>query len=732
MVPLQGFDELASIWSANGVLDAVEGALQQIGFDDAYVDSAIASRSSSDRTKVIKDGTWGMVEVASSHLRLLDCPILQRLRSIHQLGFSYLTYPSAEHSRFAHSLGMFAVVSRFLREITRRSSLGPAPSAPYVEWSPSPEHILLAEHAAILHDVGHMPFSHVTEQIMHANSKAFKCGPVTIDDFIFDPEDLLGKSKLAELLSVAIILAPRFKRFYREYVSPGASPSVTNKIAALILGHAPEPNLLGLANLISGSAIDADKIDYINRDATACGIAVGIDVSRLFMRSSFLTVSQAELQKLRSLPDAPVEPEVIFVVNASGIDSIEEIGQARTMLYHRVYLHQTTRNVERLLGKALQTCVDRPDHELTNALSLWTRDDFGLLRELAADDNPEVVKLAKRVRARQLPKRASSFGRRFTKMTMPISSLFPKMEPKEVKRLAKQVVGTGLEDLRSKVLTGSAQIDLENEIADEAALLADMLRGIGKTTLEGRPLVSVLPMPSIEENRIDCIILDNEQLTLTSSSSVSDEQMEASDLMKSTGYVLTDAPWRDVVFLATRTVLFGRSRQEHDVAMEAYPGDPLTLKCVSRVLLDEDTISQRIRMSNDDLRTIFSSASKAGYFEGKPRLATVTEKKQQLADAAARLREFSGQGNWSVTADSVSAFIGQFPPNLRKEALSSISSFAVLDRVAIASAVGAGVRSISLNGVRGYIAALSPDSGGSVRGRPPSSGPVAMLVHERR
>src|SRR5262249_20719777 len=158
-------------------------------------------------------------------------------------------------------------------------------------------------------------------------------------------------------------LAPRFQKFYLEYVSPGVPVDVPRRIACLILGLPPEPHLAGIANLISGSAIDADKIDYINRDAAACGIATGIDVSRLFMRSSFLVVTQTEMQRLKSLPKPPVDKEVIFVVNASGLDSIEEIGQARTMLYHRVYLHQTTRNVERLLAKALQGCLKTPQHK---------------------------------------------------------------------------------------------------------------------------------------------------------------------------------------------------------------------------------------------------------------------------------------------------------------------------------------------------------------------------------
>lgn len=713
---LTGIEDLERAWRDNGILKAVEGALDKVGFDDRYVTAAIEAGAESARSKVIKDGTWGMVEVDASHLRLLDCPILQRLRTIHQLGFSFLTYPSAEHSRFSHSLGVFGVVSRFLREVRRRPVTGESPAAPYKPWVPSDSQVLLAEHAAILHDIGHMPFSHVIEQILNAHPSIFRCGPVSVDDFIFDPEFLLEKNKVAELLSVAIVLTPRFQKFYCQHVMPGSNADAPHRIAGLILGLPPEPSLAGIANLISGSAIDADKIDYINRDAAACGIETGIDVSRLFMRSSFLTVQPSELQRLKSLPHPPVSPEVIFVVNASGLDSIEEVGQARTMLYHRVYLHQTTRNAERLLAKALLACLKTPGHELVDALNLWTMDDFGLLRILSAEADQETATLAARIRFRQLPKRAGAFGRRFVKMSFPIQSVFPKMQSKDIKKLSKQIVGNGLEALRSRKLRGQVLDELERKIADEAALLAGLLCSIGATKLEGRPLISVLPMPSIEENRIDCIILDNEQLTLTSSSSVSDEQMEASDIMKSTGYVLTDPAWRDIVFLAARTVLYRSFREEHEVEIEPYPGKAVIVRGVSRLLLDAEAISQRVRMSGSQMARIIADATRAGYFVDKPRLAPVEQKRQVIQDAADHLREFMGQGTWSVNADSISAFILQFPPRLRTEVLQLISSFNVLGRTIFASAIASGIRGIPLEGdQKGFIAALSPDSGSNVR-----------------
>src|ERR1700720_1835554 len=114
---------LRSTWQGDQKLQqAIESAFDDIGFDDRYLTDCTAQAGYADRKrKYIKDSVWGMVELEWATMRLLDCPVVQRLRGIKQLGFSYLTYPSAEHSRFIHSLGMACVVSRLLDSITKRA-----------------------------------------------------------------------------------------------------------------------------------------------------------------------------------------------------------------------------------------------------------------------------------------------------------------------------------------------------------------------------------------------------------------------------------------------------------------------------------------------------------------------------------------------------------------------------------------------------------------------------------
>ena len=733
---LDRIEKLEARWRKLGVFEQIESAFDRIGFTEDYLNQ-LGRPPGRAKPKVIKDGVWGMIEVDPSSVRLLDAPLVQRMRWIKQLGLTYLTYPSAEHTRFIHSLGMFCVVSRFM-EIIARPSEDAAPSAPFRRWRPNPQHVRFLTHAAILHDVGHMPYSHVTESVMQADSALFKCGPMSVEDFILEAEDTLGKSpKLAECLSLAVVLSPRFRRFYRGWVCTEAEEPDALKIGALIVGIEPESGLTGLANIISGTSIDADKIDYINRDAGACGIPAGVDVARLFLRSSFLDVRPPEIQRLRSLQNPPSRSEVVFVVNASGLDSIEEIGQARTTLYHRVYLHQTTRNAERLFAKAMHAAASSPCRGLawfrsgllagffsaaekpvkfSDALEIWSMGDASLLNDLAASATGEAAKLASRLRSRQLPKRACAFGRNLCRLSTPIEHIFPKMRIEECRRVSKQIIGSLLDELRSKQLKGSDQRDLEQKIAVEAGSLASLLRSssfdVPATNLE---LISVLPMPNVEANRSDCIILENEQLSSTASSSITDEQMEAADIAKSTGYVMSDENWREITFVAARSVLYARKQPLADIEFAPHSGLSTIIKAEGRISLDVEAVVRRVGLDKDKIDRTVRAAERAGYFAGRPRLVPVTVADTTLDQVASLLTSFNGQGNWKVTPMSIRAFLAQLPDSLRCGMADVLLRMRHLDRAQLSRLIRDALARIDLQGRRGFITGLSPDSGNLVR-----------------
>ena len=561
---IERVDDLKRCWfpPAGGSFEqAINKALDRIGSSESseqgqseqgYVESMVAADRGGrivKKTKVVKDNVWGMVELEWPSMRLLDSPLLQRLRGIRQLGFTYLTYPSAEHSRFAHSLGMYSVVLRFLDAMYRGRPNYSYDDHAFSVWPLNEESRTDLLHAAILHDTGHMPFSHVVERMLEAFPDKVTCGSYTVQDFKFEAERTLGKElDLSECLSIAIVLSPRFTTYYREFVRPGGEEQSVLRLAALIAGLPPRRRLRGLGDLISGTAVDADKIDYVIRDASACGIPVGIDVARLFLRSSFFDVRRELLPDLYG-PNAPPEDTVIFVLNASGVDTVEELTQARSALYQRVYLHQTTRNAERLLGLCFERIMKRASRHrgvnLRDALELWTLDDFGLLRELTSSNDPSVRMLGRRIRNRDLPKRAAVITRSLVTTLVPLTEIFPRMTdgPDRLREIA----GVPLDGLRRAVpgkprsgeLTAELRSDLERQIGKEATCLAAQLSGGAVSNLipaaDTPPLISLLPIPPLEQENQHCIVLENNALVSSALRSVSDKHSDAAELFKSVG-----------------------------------------------------------------------------------------------------------------------------------------------------------------------------------------------------
>ncbi len=177
--------------------------------------------------KIIKDPVHGYIEVEDFALALLDLPVLQRLRYIKQLGFSYLVYPGANHTRFEHSLG-----TMFLADVaSRRFGLTDT------------EHTLVVA-AALFHDIGHGPFSHASEPLMQ---KYLGCSH---DDIEMMVEEQAGEALLAQ------------------GIDPG-------ELCAVVKGNH------SLSGIIHGD-LDVDRMDYLLRDAYYTGAPYGsVDAQRL-------------------------------------------------------------------------------------------------------------------------------------------------------------------------------------------------------------------------------------------------------------------------------------------------------------------------------------------------------------------------------------------------------------------------------------------------------------------
>ena len=238
---------------------------------------------------------------------VIDDPWLQRLRRIHQLQSSWWVFPTAEHSRFSHSLGVMHLAGRLavhvyptLREVLERGG-DAVPSAPLVEET--------LRMAGLLHDVGHGPFSHFfDEQYLHPR---WGLDHEQISQRLI--EDQLGAALAALRRSPSGAFGPE-ERIDPRHVAYLMRADETDGAVASATADGGEaagapPRWVRLLHRALAGAVTVDNMDYVRRDAYMCGVALGaVDVERLlyytFCRDEGLTYHKRALGALRAFLNA--------------------------------------------------------------------------------------------------------------------------------------------------------------------------------------------------------------------------------------------------------------------------------------------------------------------------------------------------------------------------------------------------------------------------------------------
>ena len=276
----------------------------------------------------VKDSVHDHIEVEGVARALLDTPPVQRLRRISQLGTVGLVYPSANHTRFEHSLGVYHLADRALDHLGIEGQQAERVRA-----------------AALLHDIGHAPYSHNIETVLHRHTGKYHD----------DVSDLVGNGAIARRLA-AHDLDP-------------------DRIAGLVAGEGE------LGQLVSGE-LDVDRMDYLVRDAHHTGVSYGsIDHERLIRELRFV--------------------DGTLVLDEGNVQSAESLLLARALMNPTVYQHHVARISKAMLRRGAERLIDSgavsPDR-------LRRMDDHALLVTLRECDS--TAETARRLDQRDLLKRA--------------------------------------------------------------------------------------------------------------------------------------------------------------------------------------------------------------------------------------------------------------------------------------------------------------------------------------
>jgi len=253
----------------------------------------------------IRDPIHGFIKPDVFELNIVNTPIFQRLRGISQLAFAHLVYPGARHTRFEHSLGVYHIAKTLAEKLELNN-----------------EEKKIIKVAALLHDLGHGPFSHVSEEVLEIYAKREEI-----------PENC-ETEKIHELITQNIISTdPDLKRYICE--------NDCSKITELLSCGYGQPFL---KSIVSGP-IDADKQDYFLRDSYYCGVKYGIfDLNQLLTEFK-LVVDESDGYKYLG-------------ISKDGIHALEQFFLAKYYLTTQVYRHKVRLITDQMLIRAIRLGIE--------------------------------------------------------------------------------------------------------------------------------------------------------------------------------------------------------------------------------------------------------------------------------------------------------------------------------------------------------------------------------------
>ena len=281
----------------------------------------------SSKKKFIRDSVYGDINLSEFEVKVMDMPQFQRLRRIKQLGLISLIYPGATHTRFEHCLGTMNLGSKLAEELELDQ-----------------DDVDLIRISALLHDIGHGPFSHVSEGVLSF------------------PHEELTRYVVTQT-SMRDLLEEKFD---------------VNEIADIINGKGH------LGPIVSGE-LDVDRMDYLLRDSHNTGVSYGIiDYERI--------ISNLKL-------------EDGLILDIKGVQAAEGALVSRYFMYPSVYQHHTTRIVNSMFRRALQKTFDE---KIIDEHEIYRYDDSDITSMFRNSENEYVRDIMFGLDNRIIPKRVKT------------------------------------------------------------------------------------------------------------------------------------------------------------------------------------------------------------------------------------------------------------------------------------------------------------------------------------
>ena len=329
-------------------------------------------------SETIRDKIHGAIKLSKVEMEIIDHPLFQRLHSIKQNGLLYLVFPSSTHTRFEHSIGVLDIADSIYRSLIRNAYVASEKMTPAVADKDKADHgtavtfnetdkslladsLRIARYAALVHDIGHGPFSHHFDAFA-PRRKQIGQNVQNNDIQSFIKTITSRREGRIEHEEVSCIM---FKKIWddiedKEYVNDQDNykkEEVPFLVAAAVLSR---PELIGvdhplyefmplLNDMVASAPADADRMDYLERDSRSAGVTYGLyDRERLL--KSFLVYRGR---------DESSEADILRLgIKRSGLRAVENFVQARFELFVQVYYHKTNRAIQLMLESVAKIAKD--------------------------------------------------------------------------------------------------------------------------------------------------------------------------------------------------------------------------------------------------------------------------------------------------------------------------------------------------------------------------------------